>query len=284
MPQVGALTNVRSAAAESDRLVIDWLATPPDLWSAFDDAIRTSTEPVQAATLQKITGQSLDDAGFDLWLASNVLLVGREGDGYGPRDLYCPACYRRAENELRSEIARDTDEPPGDDAEEDGLSSLVAGSPPTILRVYRGNQQADAIAAFEQEASELSRLGYLPSTQNWAPGQWGRGAFLVALLLCIVIIGILVFLYMLIVKPEGTLTVTYARMTSPPASRPSALSPSQTRAGRRPPRGQRAEGRPVAPVSRTLTDRLRQLQQAHDAGLISDEEFTAKRKTLLEGL
>lgn len=36
-----------------------------------------------------------------------------------------------------------------------------------------------------------------------------------ALLLCVIVIGILVFIYMLIVKPAGTLTVTYElRLTS----------------------------------------------------------------------
>lgn len=36
-------------------------------------------------------------------------------------------------------------------------------------------------------------------------------AFTVALLLCLLLIGILVFIYMLVVKPDGTLTVTYSR-------------------------------------------------------------------------
>jgi hypothetical protein len=40
-------------------------------------------------------------------------------------------------------------------------------------------------------------------------GVMGCGAFLVALLLPIVLVGLLTIIYMLLVKPEGTLTVTY---------------------------------------------------------------------------
>jgi len=82
----------------------------------------------------------------------------------------------------------------------------------TIIRVYRGRQQADAVAAFQADAAELAQYGYTPTSQSWAQGQWGCGAWLVALALCILLIGLLVFIYMLIVKPEGTLTVTYTKV------------------------------------------------------------------------
>jgi hypothetical protein len=55
----------------------------------------------------------------------------------------------------------------------------------------------------------MAAVGYFPTSQSWAPGSYGCGAFLIALLLCVVFIGILVFVYMLIVKPDGTLSVTY---------------------------------------------------------------------------
>jgi hypothetical protein len=83
--------------------------------------------------------------------------------------------------------------------------------PSTIVRTYRASQQADAITAFQTEATALARSGYEPTGQSWAPGQWGAGAFLAALLLAFIVIGILVFLFMLIVKPDGTLTVTFTR-------------------------------------------------------------------------
>ena len=55
----------------------------------------------------------------------------------------------------------------------------------------------------------MAAHGYVPTSQTWTPGEYGCGSFLVALLLCLLVIGILVFIYMLIVKPPGTLTVTY---------------------------------------------------------------------------
>jgi Uncharacterised protein family UPF0547 len=96
--------------------------------------------------------------------------------------------------------------------DEQGRTNITysrAANHPTIVRTYRGMQQADAITAFQADATELARHGYTPTTQSWAQGQWGCGAFLVALLLCILLIGFLIFIYMLLVKPEGTLTVTY---------------------------------------------------------------------------
>lgn len=66
-----------------------------------------------------------------------------------------------------------------------------------------------AMADYQADAARLAAQGYFPISQSWAPGAYGCGAFLLALLLCVVLIGILVFIYMLIVKPAGTLSVTY---------------------------------------------------------------------------
>ena len=65
----------------------------------------------------------------------------------------------------------------------------------------------------------MATQGYYPTSQTWAPGSYGCGAFIFALILCLVLIGFLVFVYMLIVKPDGTLTVTYSyqRQTLTPA-------------------------------------------------------------------
>ena len=79
-----------------------------------------------------------------------------------------------------------------------------------IVRIYRGGQAA-AMAEYQREAQAMASQGYYPTSQVWAPGSWGCGAFLVALLLCLLLVGILVFIYMVVVKPAGTLTVTYQR-------------------------------------------------------------------------
>lgn len=79
----------------------------------------------------------------------------------------------------------------------------------TITRTYKGNH-AEALARFRKDAASLAAKGYHPISENWVPGTWGCGSFIIALLLCFILIGILVFIYMLIVKPPGTLTVTYS--------------------------------------------------------------------------
>ncbi len=77
-----------------------------------------------------------------------------------------------------------------------------------IVKTYKGNQ-LEATKAFQADSAKMANQDYYPTSQTWAPGSYGCGAFLMALLLCFVFIGILVFIYMLIVKPPGTLTVTY---------------------------------------------------------------------------
>ena len=77
-----------------------------------------------------------------------------------------------------------------------------------IIKTYKGNHQ-QAMSLFQSDMSRMSNQGYSPISQTWVPGSYGCGSFLIALLLCFVLIGILVFIYMIIVKPAGTLSVTY---------------------------------------------------------------------------
>ncbi len=77
-----------------------------------------------------------------------------------------------------------------------------------VIKTYKGNQAA-AATAFRYDAEAMEARGYYPTSQTWAPGSYGCFAFIVALILCVVLIGILIFIYMVIVKPAGTLTVTY---------------------------------------------------------------------------
>lgn len=80
--------------------------------------------------------------------------------------------------------------------------------PPTVIRIYKGNQ-ASATSQYQKDAAYMAAEGYYPSSQVWAPGTYGCGSFILAAILCFVIIGIIIFIYMLIVKPDGSLTVTY---------------------------------------------------------------------------
>src|SRR4051812_22164095 len=53
--------------------------------------------------------------------------------------------------------------------------------PETIVRIYKGKQQGDATEAFQRESDAFGRAGYALGGQSWAAGQWGCGAFVVAL-------------------------------------------------------------------------------------------------------
>ena len=77
-----------------------------------------------------------------------------------------------------------------------------------VVKNYTGSSES-ATEDFQADSFRMGNKGYYPISQSWTPGSYGCGSFIVALLLCFIFIGILVFIYMLIVKPEGTLTVTY---------------------------------------------------------------------------
>ena len=56
----------------------------------------------------------------------------------------------------------------------------------------------------------MARQGWFPTAQAYQPGLWRCGYFLIALPCCASCSsGILIFIYMLIVKPDGVLVVTY---------------------------------------------------------------------------
>jgi Uncharacterised protein family UPF0547 len=77
-----------------------------------------------------------------------------------------------------------------------------------IVKTYKGSQSV-ATSAFQKDADKMAQTGYYPTSQNFAQGSYGAIGFLIALLLCFVFIGIVIFIYMLLVKPDGTLSVTY---------------------------------------------------------------------------
>jgi hypothetical protein len=131
--------------------------------------------------------------------------------------------------------------------------------PRTLVRQYHGGVQ-EANGLFRYDAARLAEQGYVPISQDYVQGSYGCGAFLVALLLCIILVGILIFIFMLIVKPAGTLTVTYAYQ---PAPTPFAPPP------------------PPLPTG-DLASRLRELDEALNAGLITPEQHAAKRAEMLQ--
>ncbi len=84
--------------------------------------------------------------------------------------------------------------------------------PETLVRGYFGYNQTVAFGAFEMEARQLGYWGFRPVSQTWIRRQRSVGDFVIAIVLFVVLVGFLVFLYMLIVQPsDGILSVTYAR-------------------------------------------------------------------------
>jgi hypothetical protein len=77
-----------------------------------------------------------------------------------------------------------------------------------IVKTYTG-REAEATMSFQADAALMAAQGYSPVFQSWAPGQWQSRAFIAALLLSLLIVGIPALVYMLIVTPGGALTVTY---------------------------------------------------------------------------
>lgn len=79
------------------------------------------------------------------------------------------------------------------------------------MRTYRGRQQSEAIASYAKDAEVLAQRGYAPAGQSWGDGQWDGGFFPIALILCLFGIGLILLAYMAIIRPDGTLCVTYQR-------------------------------------------------------------------------
>jgi len=88
---------------------------------------------------------------------------------------------------------------------------VLADASAILVEAYKGKQR-EATACFQAHSIVMAAEGYLPTWQSWAPGEWAREAYIVAVLLIFLFgIGILFLAYLLIVEPEGILTVTYER-------------------------------------------------------------------------
>ena len=90
-----------------------------------------------------------------------------------------------------------------------GQRKMAPAQTAPIIKTYKGSQAA-ATALFQADAVKMAARGYFPTGQSWGAGQWGGGAFVVAILLIFLFgLGILILAYLLIVRPPGTLTITY---------------------------------------------------------------------------
>jgi hypothetical protein len=133
--------------------------------------------------------------------------------------------------------------------------TLVPGM--TITRRYSGSYQ-EASATFESDKQELAKQYWAAISQNYVPGQWGCGAWVVAFVLLVVLIGILVIAYMIAVKPAGELVVVYEY---------------------RPPQTAQTPAQP--PAIPDAIDQLRKLAELRDARILTPEEFETKKAAIL---
>lgn len=97
-----------------------------------------------------------------------------------------------------------------------------------IVKTYTG-REAEATMNFQADASLMAAQGYSPVFQSWAPGQRQSRSFIAVLLLCLLIVGIPALVYMLIVTPDGALTVTYVSSRGDPTPE-GALRPQPSNA------------------------------------------------------
>lgn len=84
----------------------------------------------------------------------------------------------------------------------------MSQSHPPIIKTYAGHEK-EALKKSEEDQRRLARRGYHAVSRSYSTGSWGGGAFWVAFLFSLVGIGLPFLIYMLIVKPPGSLTVTY---------------------------------------------------------------------------
>ena len=93
----------------------------------------------------------------------------------------------------------------------DGIDELVQNinnDTTEVIKDYNGTKK-DAYSLFVDDCKKMNQEGYYSVNKVWIDGTYGLGSFLFALFLCFFLIGFLVFIYMIIVKPKGILKVTY---------------------------------------------------------------------------
>jgi hypothetical protein len=80
-----------------------------------------------------------------------------------------------------------------------------------MVRTYGGNNQAEAVLLYAQDAPKLAADGWVPVTHGWVADDWPGSAYIAAAILVVVGIGILLLILFSVYKPVRTLVVTYQR-------------------------------------------------------------------------
>jgi hypothetical protein len=158
---------------------------------------------------------------------------------------------------------------------------------PTITRSYPAEGPADASRAFIEDAERLSARGYRPASQFWADPDRSSatairvGGVIVALVSLLFLPAPMITILLLLFAAalffiggasvgDGALTVAYERV---------ADAAAETQAPSTDPSAQ-----PPADVADGAKRRLLELAQLRDEGLITPDEYAAKRAGILAGL
>ena len=91
----------------------------------------------------------------------------------------------------------------------------------TITRRYPGKYQ-QAMADYQRDAADLTRTYWYPVNQQYTQGSWGCGAWILAFLALVFVVGIIILAYMIVVRPAGELVVTYEYR--PPVAPPAPVA------------------------------------------------------------
>jgi hypothetical protein len=105
-------------------------------------------------------------------------------------------------------LCRLCSEPSDDDETSSGYCAPCDTGKRKIFYVTGASEQ-EARERIRPAVLELESQGFRLTSEKWTPGAWTSGDFFMALLACLLLVGILVFLYMLVVKPKGRLTARY---------------------------------------------------------------------------
>ena len=81
-------------------------------------------------------------------------------------------------------------------------------TPGTVTSSYRARSEAAARAFAAAEAARMEAEGYEVVGATWTPGAWPVGAWVGGAILSLWLIGIPILIYLVVVKPMGTLTVS----------------------------------------------------------------------------
>jgi hypothetical protein len=78
----------------------------------------------------------------------------------------------------------------------------------TKTRRYAGKYE-EAMGWFQADAKANAAQYWYPINEQYVPGSWGCGAWVLAFLAMVFLVGILIVAYMIAVRPAGELIVTY---------------------------------------------------------------------------